>query len=340
MQLKCVDASAYLGNRIGTTLIDVRSEREFAKGHIPGAINIPLLSDTDRHEIGIRYKQNGRNSAVLLGFERVGPEFHRLIQEVQQVAGSQEIYLYCWRGGMRSNIMAWMLSLAGMRVYLIQGGYKAFRNYLTSQFHRPKKLMILGGKTGSGKTEVLGLLMQMGVQTLDLELLASHKGSAFGHLGMEAQPSQEQFENLLGMHLYFTSPDRPLLVENESRMIGRLVIPEPLFAVMRGADVIELQVERSERIDRLFREYCGFPGEDLKENTLRVQKRLGPQNTKQALDFLNSNNRSHWLDLMLQYYDKTYDHARNDRNPDTIKPISFSWLKKDESLGLVHKLII
>ncbi|MFN5355673.1 MAG: tRNA 2-selenouridine(34) synthase MnmH [Bacteroidota bacterium] len=340
MQWKCVDATDYLGNRIGTKLIDVRSEREFAKGHIPGAINIPLLSDTDRHEIGIKYKQEGRNAAVLLGFERVGPEFHRLIHQVQQAAGSDEIYLYCWRGGMRSNIMAWMLSLAGMRVFLLQGGYKKFRNFLTSQFQRPKKLIVLGGKTGSGKTEVLVSLMRMGVQALDLEGLASHKGSAFGHLGMKAQPSQEQFENFIGFHLYDLNPHLPLLVENESRMIGHLYIPEPFFTAMRSADVIEIDVERSERIERLYSEYCGFPGDLLKENTLRVQKRLGPQNTRQAIDFLDSDNRSSWLDLMLQYYDKTYDHSRADRNPDTIKSISFSWAKKEDSIRLLYESLI
>ncbi|MFM9007458.1 MAG: tRNA 2-selenouridine(34) synthase MnmH [Bacteroidota bacterium] len=340
MQWKSVDAQAYLADQSGTTLIDVRSEREFTKGHIPGAINIPLLSDTDRHEIGIRYKQEGRNSAVLLGFERVGPEFHRLIQEVQSAADSQRIYLYCWRGGMRSNIMAWMLSLAGMRVHLLLGGYKAFRNFLTSQFHQPRKLVILGGKTGSGKTEVLGLLKQHGTQTLDLESLASHKGSAFGHLGMEPQPSQEHFENLIGLQLYGTNPDKPLLVENESRMVGRLVIPEPLFSAMRDANVIELEVERSERINRLYREYCGFPAEELTQNTLRVQKRLGPQNTKQALQFLDSDDRSAWLDLMLQYYDKTYEHARSDRNPNALKPISFSWEKPEDSLSNLLKLTI
>lgn len=317
-------------------LLDARSEKEFDRGHIPGAVSFPLLNNEHRHEVGTIYKKEGRQAAVLKGFELVGPLFHDLAKRAMALSAGRPVFIYCWRGGMRSNIMAWLLQMAGLKVTLLKGGYKAYRSRVPEYLLSPLPMVVLGGKTGSGKTEILKLLKDSGEQVIDLEALASHKGSAFGLLGMPPQPSQEQFENLLAAEVQKLDPKREVWLENESRLIGRIVLPSTLYEAMRLAPVVEVSVDRRQREVRIQNEYCVFPASELAEHTGRIKKRLGPQHLKQALRFLDEGDKDAWLQIVLDYYDKTYAHANSQRDPKTVVAVDFDW----ESAGVgVRKLI-
>ncbi len=306
-------------------LIDVRSNAEYNQGHIPGAINIPLLNDEHRKIIGTTYKKSGREAAIEQGFELVGPHFHEIIKNAKLQCTSNEVIMYCWRGGMRSNITAWILTMAGFKVHLLKNGYKTYRQWVLNEFLLPRKILILGGKTGSGKTDLLQLLKDKGDQVICLETLAHHRGSAFGSLGQPKQNTTEQFENVLALELHKTNPKEILWLENESRTIGFNKIPDALFEMMRLAPVIEIQVDREIRFQRILIEYGCFTNEELADKTKRIAKRLGGQNLKDALAALAENNKSAWLEIVLNYYDKTYSHSNLDRNGSTIYPAKVTW---------------
>jgi tRNA 2-selenouridine synthase len=240
-------------------LLDVRSQREYTHAHIPGAVNIPLLNDEHRHEVGITYKQKGREAAVLKGFDLVGPLFADKVREVNSLSSKKIVFVYCWRGGMRSGIMAWLLSLAGYEVHLLKNGYKSYRNWVLKTLASQRKIFVLGGQTGSGKTEVLKYLEQFGEQIIDLEGLAHHKGSAFGALGQLPQPHYEQFENMLAKKLSACDPEKITWIENESNSIGTVKIPDALFTMIREAPVLEMIVNRTVRKQRIHNEYAHFP---------------------------------------------------------------------------------
>ena len=311
---------------------DARSPLEFEKAHIPGALNLPLMDNEDRHDIGIVYKREGRQAAVIRGFERVGPRFHDLVRKGIELAGDNPVLVYCWRGGMRSNILAWLLRTAGLKVQLLDGGYKSYRRLMLEKLNVPPRMLVLGGKTGSGKTEMLMRLKDSGQTVLDLEGMASHKGSAFGSLGLPAQPSQEQFENRIGMELWSHGEQKPVWVENESRLIGERIVPTPFYEHMREAPVLEVVVDRSERKTRILREYGIFPSSDLAFHTKRISKRMGPQHVKAALEYLEQGDVSGWVDLVLDYYDKTYQHSREQRDSTNITEVPFSWENPDSGV--------
>ncbi len=324
-QTLVIDEFLKLYRKKSPLLIDTRSEKEYEKAHIPGAVNIPILNNEHRHIVGTIYKEEGRQAAVMKGFELVGPLFKEKMEMALQLAEGREVFVYCWRGGMRSNILAWLLKMAGLRVTLLQGGYKAFRNYLLPILDVEYKIIILGGQTGSGKTEMLSLLKSAGEQVIDLEHLASHKGSAFGLLGMPEQPSQEQFENMLALELEKIDPRIPVWLENESRLIGRIIIPPALFELMRVMKVIEVMVSREQREVRIGNEYCIFDAELLAHHTERIAKRLGPQHAKRAIELLHSGDKAAWLQIVLDYYDKTYTHSNQQRDRNSISEVPFDW---------------
>jgi tRNA 2-selenouridine synthase len=299
-------------------ILDARSESEYHKAHIPGAINIPLLSNEHRKSIGIIYKQKGREAAVIKGFELVGPKFAAIIQQALRQAPQKSVYIYCWRGGMRSNIMAWMLGMAGFHVTLLSGGYKAFRNWVIQTLQQPLDVIVLGGKTGSGKTDILKSLAYAGEQIIDLEALANHKGSAFGALGQPPQPTTEHFENLVAWAWAGIDPTRRLWLENESRHIGSCTLPQPVYDLIRTSRVIELDMPVVLRRERITAEYGKFSFSLLAEATSRIAKRLGPQNLKEALWQLDENNFDEWLRIVLQYYDKLYSFGTTQRHPEHV----------------------
>lgn len=319
-------------------IIDVRSEDEFSHGHIPGAINLPLLKNEQRVIIGTTYKNSGREAAVKKGFELVGPEFSDLISKAEQLAPTRQAMLYCWRGGMRSSIMAWLLNLAGFRVDLLKGGYKVYRTWAGEQFKIRRNLVVIGGKTGTGKTELLSALQRHGEQTLDLESLASHKGSAFGGLGQKPQPTNEQFENEIALLLSAFSEKQRTWVENESHSIGSNIIPNGLFDQMRNAPVVEIRLDHETRRKRILNEYGIFLKEDLAANTKKVAKRLGGLRLKEALLHLENNDLSAWADILIHYYDETYNHSNKERDLSKISVMELSHDRMGEHIPELIKI--
>jgi len=312
-------------------LVDVRSPAEYAKAHIPGAVNIPLFDNEERKQVGIRYKQGGKENAVLLGLEYVGPKMADFVKQAKKlVKKNKKILVHCWRGGMRSGSMAWLFETAGLKVFTLDGGYKAYRGYIRKQFSKPVNMVVLGGYTGSGKTAILQELEKQGEQFLDIEGIAHHKGSVFGPLGQKQQPSNEQFENNLADAWRKFDFSKPVWVEDESRQLGTCGIPDPLFVQMRSAPVIKVIIPKSERIKRLVNEYGDFETELLAEQIEKIRERLGGQFANEAIEALNHNNLEKVADLTLRYYDKAYEFGISKRNPETITIIE---LEKDNPIN-------
>ena len=300
-------------------LIDVRTPSEYKKGHIPRSFNIPLFSDTERARVGTIYKQGNRISAIMEGLDIVGPKMSVLLKQGLLKSGKgKKLLLYCWRGGSRSESMAWLFSNAGIDCTILEGGYKAYRNHILSELGQPRKLIILGGLTGSGKTAILSELAGMGEQVIDLERLACHKGSAFGALGQDEQPGSEHFANLLHDELKKHDPDRRLFVEDESHNIGTVNIPEGFFSLMKEATVIALMPEIKTRLPRLRKEYGVFGHDQLIESLSKISKKLGGDNTKEAVSAILDNNLDTAIEIVLKYYDKTYRYGLSQKPEEKI----------------------
>jgi tRNA 2-selenouridine synthase len=285
---------------------DVRTPAEFAHGHIPGAANLPLFSNEERVKVGTIYKQQGREAAILLGFDLTGPKWSGFIRQAQDIAPAKKIALHCWRGGMRSAAMAWALDLYGFEVFTIRGGYKSFRHWTLRQSQRPYPLSVIGGMTGSGKTRVLSRLRESGEQTIDLEDLAQHQGSTYGSLNRLIQPTQEQFENNLAIQLAKMDLQRSIWIEDESQNIGRCLIPKLFWAQVRDATLFDLQVPEAHRVAALVGEYGGLDKDFLIESTERIGRRLGPEQTKNAIAAIREDRMADFIRQVLVYYDKTY----------------------------------
>jgi tRNA 2-selenouridine synthase len=308
-------------------VVDVRSPSEFQQGHIPGAENLPLFNDEERAEIGTIYKQESRDAAFKHGLEIVGPKMKFLVERAEEIAPRRKILVHCWRGGMRSGSLGWLLETAGFEVQTLEKGYKAFRNFVLDQFAEERNIHILSGYTGSGKTDILYALCEMGEQVIDLEGLAHHKGSAFGYLGEKSQPTGEQFQNELGMTLYRLNENQPIWLEDESRFIGRRQIPHQLFNQMQSAPVFRIRVPRKARIERLVQDYGNYPTKELRESILKIRKRLGGLRTQQAIEALEEGNLEKVAELVLHYYDKAY--ARHLEKRDARKIYTLSVDDKD-----------
>ena len=329
--IKQLETAEFLNSFQENVLIDVRSEAEYQQGHIPAAVNIPILNDEHRKLVGLCYKQKGREEAVKLGFELVGPLFSILIEKVSTIALQKKLSIYCWRGGMRSNIMAWVLNLSGFKINLLKGGYKKYRKLMLETLERNDfEMIILGGRTGSGKTEILNELSCCGHQVVDLEGYAHHKGSAFGGLGQLPQPTQEQFENFIAHRLYYFDKSKPVFFENESRLIGKRHLPNTLYDSMRAAKVIEIQLSMNERIKRILKEYGHFSSDELCFHTRRIEKRLGNLRMRNAIEAIENNNLETWVKIMISYYDDLYEHSNSQRSKETIFQISIDVFNKSE----------
>jgi tRNA 2-selenouridine synthase len=241
-------------------VIDVRSPAEFAEDHLPGAINLPVLSDAQRAEVGTIYVQRSRMLARRIGAAHVARNIaHHLETALADREGGFHPLIYCWRGGMRSNAMATILSQVGWRVSVLEGGYRTYRRWVSARLYDQDlglNLILLDGHTGSAKTEMLGRLATRGVQTLDLEGLAEHRGSLFGSLAGRPQPSQKLFESRLVSALEAFDPARPVVAEAESSKIGDLMLPPAIWRPMTGAPMIELLAERDRRARYLVTAYA------------------------------------------------------------------------------------
>ncbi|MDD2426350.1 MAG: tRNA 2-selenouridine(34) synthase MnmH [Bacteroidales bacterium] len=286
-------------------IIDVRSPGEYEHAHIPGALNLPLFSDEERAETGTIYKKKGQIPAIQRGLELAGPklaDFTRFALSLK----SREILIHCWRGGMRSSSMAWLLERVGLECYLLEGGYKAYRNFVLTSFETPFRGVLLGGYTGSGKSEVLQKLSGAGEQVIDLEQLANHKGSAFGSLGQPPQPSKEQFENELCNILLSLDMQRIVWIEDESRNIGKITLPEGLWKRMRYFPLIKLDTDREIRLQRLIRDYTCFSRVELSASISKIEKRLGYDRCRMTLKAVSEGNTPEAVRICLDYYDSAY----------------------------------
>lgn len=288
-------------------IIDVRAPIEFFKGHIPHAINIPLFDDLERAEVGTIFKQKGKEVAISRGKEIVSPKIEKFIEQVNQLSKNKQVFVYCFRGGMRSNSFAWLLNSVGLQAVVLNGGYKAFRNYVLNYFNQSFPLVLLGGKTGCGKTDILKQLAQQHIQTVDLECHAHHKGSAFGTINQKAQNPQQVFEHHVFWQMYWLKQTEPTLIEDESQTIGFNKIPFGLWQNMKAAPIIKIEVPFEARVHKLVEEYGNVEPEVLKKSVLKISQQLGTLNTKKCLEWIDNDCLHDVAKMALTYYDKTYE---------------------------------
>lgn len=325
-----ITIKTYLEKYGNIPIVDVRSPGEFLKGHIPEAYNIALFTDEERAQVGTTYKQQSKEKAIELGYTFVNPKLDYFISESKNIAPKHVIAIHCWRGGMRSEAFANHLNDNGFdKVFIIEKGYKAFRNEVLSFFEQKFNLKILGGFTGSGKTDILANLIQCGHQVIDLEGLANHKGSAFGGIGQLQQPTVEQFENNLFQQLLNLNLHDAIWIEDESMNIGKVFIPKVFFVQMRENRVYFIDIPRIERAKYLVKSYGIQNKEKLEEAILKVSKRLGPLNTKLAIEALQQNNFLKVAEISLIYYDKSYLLGLEKRDASLITKIEMNGVDKE-----------
>jgi len=300
------DIITFLDLAVKTPVIDVRAPSEFSTGHIPGAYNIPLFDDREREAVGIRYKKEGRIKAILEGLKLSGPSMHLKLEQALIISKEGRLLVHCWRGGMRSEAMAWLFSLGDIETDVLEGGYKSYRHYVLENLSVNRNMIILGGLTGSGKTHILGYLKDNGNQVIDLEGLANHKGSAFGSLGQLPQPSSENFANLLFDEWKHVDPGLPVWLEDESRNIGTVFMPEEFYLNMQKNPAVILLMDIKTRLPRLIEEYSCYPSKELVSVIMKISKRLGGNRTKEAIEAVQRGDFAKAIEITLHYYDKAY----------------------------------
>ena len=316
-------------------VVDVRSEREFEAGHIKSALNIPLLNNSERIAVGTDYKQKGQMEAIKTGFRLVGPRLLDIINAAEAV--NHEMIVHCWRGGMRSLNFCNFVRMAGIKTHQLKGGYKSYRTQVLEIISKPFQFVVIGGCTGSGKTEILQALKLADEQVIDLEGLARHKGSSFGGLMQEPQPTTEQFENDLFEELFKLDLSKRIWIEDESIAIGKVFLPQALWKTLRVSPIIEISLEKSLRVHRLVREYGNANPDDFLTSMERVAKKLGGQNFKLAKENLKLGNMEAVIDILLTcYYDKAYRNGL-ESNRQRIK-CSLTWDGLDAQ-KVAHELI-
>ena len=292
-------------------LVDVRSPSEFQHGHIPGAVNLPLFDDDQRAEVGTIYKNSGKDDAVLRGLAIVGPKMADLAKSVRNmaVAKKDRVYLHCWRGGMRSRSMHWLLETAGLKPTILAGGYKAFRALARNRFSQQWPLKVVSGLTGAGKTRILNSLAEHGEHVIDLEGLANHRGSAFGAIGQKTAPTTEQFENLLFSELDRNGNASRIWVEDEGNRIGTVVVPPPFVKQLKNSDAVFVDLKPEDRVANLLEDYGDLSPDKLCESVQAIRKRLGFDLAQAAIDAIESGRIKVAIEIVLAYYDRTYMHA-------------------------------
>lgn len=308
----------FLKLRESVPVVDVRSEGEFEAGHIKGAVNIPLLNNTERVAVGTDYKQKGQHEAILTGFRLVGPRLMEMIIEAEKVAVKRELIVHCWRGGMRSSNFCQFVSMDGIKTHQLKGGYKAYRNAAYEMFKKPFQFVVMGGCTGSGKSEMLRALARHGEQVIDLEKLANHRGSAFGGLMQPPQPTTEQFQNDLFEEILRLDVNKRIWIEDESVYVGKVFLPSDFWHTINESPVVELELEKSARIERLVKEYGKADQMEFLNAMEKITKRLGGQHFKAAKEKLLAGDMASTIDILLTYYDKAYRNGL-EKKKDRIK---------------------
>lgn len=338
-------------------VIDVRTPSEFGAGHIPGAMNVPLFSDDERAAIGTLYANEGHDAAVMEGLRIVGPKMSVLAEsaraivaehkpderpsEEQQSDSASElpsVLVHCWRGGMRSQSMAWLMGVAGLQPRVLTGGYKSFRRLAQTSVNQRWNLHVVSGLTGAGKTRILTALRQAGEQVCDLEALANHRGSAYGGIAQGDQPTTEQFENDLFACLDRFANDRPIWVEDEGNRIGRVVVPQTFYEQVRHAPAVFLDVDLPRRVDNLMVDYQQLPVDGLILATQKIRKRLGGRKADEAIAAIEAGDLQTAVEITLSYYDRTYTKAANKMPRATMKSLPTDNLSDEQIVAECLKL--
>ncbi|MDC3171179.1 tRNA 2-selenouridine(34) synthase MnmH [Prochlorococcus sp. AH-716-E13] len=326
---------------INGPLIDVRSPSEYYKGHMPNSINIPLFNNEERSTVGTIYKNYGREKAVIQGLEYIAIKIDNILNKIFEAINVYKsishnsklddptLKIYCARGGMRSESISWLLEKYNHKSVTLNNGYKSYRKWTLDSFNEEWKIIVMGGKTGTGKTKILKLLGQNNYQIIDLEGLACHRGSTFGGLGMKAQPSNEQFENLIAEELKGFNKNNKIFVEAESANIGKCKIPHEFFNKMKTAERIEIIKSQSNRLEELINTYSIFEEKNLIEAVLRIKRRLGPQRTTIAIESIKNKDWKSVCKSVLEYYDKCYEYEKTGK--DNIKTLDMTNIFDDQT---------
>jgi tRNA 2-selenouridine synthase len=299
-------------------------------------LSLPLFSNEERSVVGTLYLQKGSKEAMMKGLELVGPKMKEFVSQASGLTPDGELALYCWRGGMRSNSMAWLFNTSGIKSHTLDGGYKAWRRHIHDSFAQPvPDLIVVGGMTGTGKTEILEKIEERGRQVIHLERLARHKGSVFGHLGMPQQPSTEQFENELYISLSGLKTDEPVFIEDESLAIGQVFIPTPFFSQMSSARFVNVLVPFNHRVKRLVKSYTGGDAELLIGAIGRIERRLGSENANLARKFIREQHMEKAVEIVLEYYDKVYTRSMGMHNRSEVHSIFVNEESPDEIARII-----
>ena len=326
------------------SLIDTRAPIEFARGSFPGAVNLPLMTDVEREQVGIRYKEQGEHAAVALGHELVSGHVKedRIAAWIEQVKRNENAALFCFRGGLRSHtVQAWLTS-EGYHLPVVDGGYKALRTYLLNSLEEclsDTSLVVIGGRTGVAKTALLNQASDMlRLPVIDLEGLAHHRGSAFGKRA-EPQPTQVNFENRIAIELLKlrNGGHQQVIMEDESRLIGRCALPLTLQEKLRAAPLVVLDASLGDRVHHSWENYilsnyreqvalcdsheAAFSAfaTSLRLSLANIQKRLGGARYQELSEVLEKALLAHsqgdpeqhkqWITVLLRdYYDPMYDY--------------------------------
>jgi len=304
-------------------LIDARTPLEFAEDHLPGAVNVPLLTNEERVEIGTLYKQSGPQAARVRGLELTAHRFPAMVATAAAAAAGRPLLVYCWRGGLRSATLATLLDLTGYPVAQLKGGYKAFRQQVLDYFvtfQPPAPLVVLHGMTGIGKTTFLGHLNPAHYTIIDLEGLAQHRGSAFGQLGLTQDLSQRRFDTLLWDAFRLAPANQPIILEGESRRIGRITLPGNLYDVMRDGIKIWCTASMETRVARLIAEYGREEyRQGMGEALERIRKKLGGDRYTEISGYLEQWALPDFMrGLMEHYYDRLYYKVREWQEAGTL----------------------
>ncbi|GIP33788.1 tRNA 2-selenouridine(34) synthase MnmH [Paenibacillus sp. J2TS4] len=302
-------------NRLHTRewdLIDVRSPSEFADSTIPGSINIPLFTDEERREVGTIYKQVSIQAAKDKGLEIVSQKLPVFIKQFEAL-GKRPKAVFCWRGGMRSKTTATVLSLMGIRAIRLAGGYRAYRKWVVSKldsFQLTSKCIVLHGYTGTGKTAILQKLADQGFPVLDLEKMAGHRGSIFGHIGRKPN-NQKTFESMLIQELLKYKDAPYVLMEAESKRIGKAVLPDFLMEGKARGDHYMIELPLEVRIRNIINDYEPEEHKELcQEAFQRIKNRIHTPAAQQIESCLQEERYAEAVSLLLEYYyDPRYDFA-------------------------------
>lgn len=296
--------------------IDVRTPNEYENAHVVGAHNLPLFTNEERASVGTTYVQQSREAAIQEGLSYVGPRLHLMIRDVQELVGdpktAPELMVYCARGGMRSQSVAWLFALYGYKVQTYPDGFQGYKKRLSPLVEEISRMVVIEGPTGSGKTELLYHLRDKGAQIIDLEGLGRHRGSAFGYLPEVKQPSGEMFTCLLIHELAKLDLAHPIFIESESQKIGGIQIPDTFFTRMKSAEVVTIHQPLEERVCRIHKEYGSLSPEFLTQAFTKISKRLGTEQANIAIRHIEEGDLMTPIRIALKYYDKAYERSGNE----------------------------